>query len=287
MKIFLAGATGAIGRRLIPMLLNAGHEVAGTTRREGSVELLRSLGATPIVVDALDRKRLFEVVEAERPDAVIHQLTDLSARDMKANARLRIEGTRNLVDAARAVGVRRIVAQSISFVYAPGTGPAREEEPLDLEAPLPRRATVEAVSYLERAVAELPEGVVLRYGSLYGPGTWYAPGGMIAEQVRRGELAANEGITSFVHVDDAARAALLALAWPSGIVNIVDDEPAPATVWLPVYAAAIGAPPPRVVSGAGRGERGASNVKARHELGWQPLYPTWREGFQLLTSYPR
>lgn len=280
MKIFLAGATGVIGRSLVPMLVEAGYEVAGTTRREESVGLLRSLGAKPLVVDVLDRDLLFRVMEAERPDAVIHQLTDLRTRDMKANARVRIDGTRNLVDAARAIGVRRVVAQSISFVYAPGIGPAREDEPLDLEAPLPRRATVEAVSYLERAVTELPEGIVLRYGSLYGPGTWHAPDGLFAEQVRRGERAANEGITSFVHVADAARAALLALAWPAGIVNVVDDEPAPATEWLRYYAELLGAPPPPIASGAGRGERGASNAKARQELGWQPLYPSWREGFR-------
>ncbi|HEX5414932.1 MAG TPA: NAD(P)-dependent oxidoreductase [Chloroflexota bacterium] len=279
MKIFLAGATGVIGRSLIPMLINAGYEVAGTTRRAEAVELLRSLGAKPIVVDVLDRERLFRALETERPDVVIHQLTDLSTRDMRANARVRVEGTWNLVDAARAIGVRRMIAQSISFVYAPSEGPAREDEPLDLEAPPPRRAMVEAVASLERAVSELPEGVVLRYGSLYGPGTWYAPGGAFAEQARRGERAANEGITSFVHVADAARAALLALDWPAGIVNIVDDEPAPATAWLPVYAATLGAPPPPVASGAGRSERGASNAKARRELGWELLYPSWRVGF--------
>lgn len=174
-----------------------------------------------------------------------------------------------------------MVAQSIAFAYAPGDGPAREEEPPDVAAPPPRRDTVLGVWALEQAVAELPVGVVLRYGLLYGPGTWNAPDGPVADQVRRRERPATDGVASFVHVEDAARAALAALAWPPGPVNVVDDDPAPGTVWLPVYAAAIGAPPPPVRAGAARGERGASNARARQELGWAPLYPTWREGFRV------
>lgn len=278
MKIFLAGATGAIGRPLVPLLVGAGHEIVGTTRAATKSGLIAALGARAVVLDVFDRDRLFAVLREERPEAVIHRLTDLGARDFAANARVRVEGTRNLIDAARAAGVRRVVAESIAWAYAPGVGPAREDEPLDLEAPPPRRQMVAGVQALEQAVAEAPEGVALRYGLLYGPGTWYASDGLIAEQVRRGELKANEGVTSFLHVADAARAALLALNWPPGAVNVVDDEPAPATEWLPVYAAALGAPPPFTTS-SGRGERGASNARARCELGWQPLYPTWREGF--------
>ncbi|MGN6697823.1 MAG: NAD-dependent epimerase/dehydratase family protein [Thermomicrobiales bacterium] len=279
MKIFVAGATGAIGRQLLPLLVAAGHEVAGATRVAAKDELIRSLGATPVIVNVFDRSALIAAVVAARPDVVIHQLTDLAGHDFAGNTRIRIEGTRNLVDAAQAAGVRRVIAQSLAFAYAPGAGPAREDEPLDLDAPESRRRTVVGVQALEEAVAALPEGVSLRYGLLYGPGTWYAPDGEIADQVRRGALVANASVSSFVHVEDAAGAALAALDWPAGAVNIVDDEPAPATVWLPVYAAALGAPAPPTATGQDRAARGASNAKARHELGWQPRYPTWRIGF--------
>jgi len=201
------------------------------------------------------------------------------------NARMRREGTRNLVDAAQAAGVRQFIAQSISWVTTPGYGPADETVPLDLDAAEPRRTTVEGVAVLEHAVAELDHGIVLRYGTLYGLGTWYAPDGRIAQQVRQGQLTADEGVTSFVHVEDAARAALLALDWPpgTGIVNIVDDEPAPGTVWLPVYAALLGAPAPPVAAGQPSAARGATNRKARQLLKWQPVYPSWREGFVQVT----
>jgi nucleoside-diphosphate-sugar epimerase len=279
MKILVAGATGVIGRLLIPLLVDAGHEVVGTTRHPAKAIALEGLGARSVVVDAFDRGRLITTLRAEVPDVVIHQLTDLRRQDFAANARLRMEGTRNLVDAARAAGVRRMIAQSIAFAYAPGPEPAREEDPLDLETPPPRRDTVRGVHSLERTVAELPEGIILRYGTLYGPGTWYASDGQVAEQVRRGARPATDGITSFVHAADAAGAARSALTWPPGIVNVVDDEPAAGTEWLPVYAAAIGAMPPPIQCGRQRGERGASNAKARRELGWQPRYPSWREGF--------
>lgn len=280
MKILLAGAGGVIGRALVPLLVSAGHEVAGTTRNTATAEAIQAQGARPVVVDVYDRERLFAVLAAERPEAVIHQLTDLSAMDFAANSRLRREGTRNLVDAARAVGVRRVVAQSLAFAYAPGDLPAREDESLDLDAPPPQNQTAAGVQALETAVGEVAAGVILRYGALYGPGTWMAHDGPVAARVRAGQLAANEGITSFLHVADAARAALQALDWPAGIVNIVDDEPAPATIWLPVYAAALGAPPPPTTGGRGRSERGASNANARLQLGWQPLYPSWRVGFR-------
>lgn len=247
--------------------------------------MLKNLGATPCVVDVFDHDGLAAVMREAQPDIVIHQLTDLSERDFLANdfsatARIREVGTRNLVDAARAVGVRHIIAQSIAaWVYSPGSGPADESVPLDSEAPLPTRDIVKGVQALERAVAEIERWVVLRYGSLYGPGTAYAPDGLIADLVRRGQVPADEGITSFLHVDDAARAALLALEWPQGVVNVVDDEPAKGTVWLPVYAATLGAPVPPVATGQVRATRGASNTKARQVLHWSPTYPSWREGF--------
>jgi len=279
MKIFLAGATGAIGRLMIPPLVKAGHTVTGTTRSAAKSGQIAEAGARPVVLDALDRDGVFAALRADRPDVVIHQLTDLAGRDFGANSRLRIEGTRNLVDAALAVGVQRMIAQSISWVCVPGSGPSREEDALDLEGPAPRGRTVAAVKALEDAVAEVPTGVVLRYGILYGPSTWYARDGLTTEQMRRGEIEATGTVTSFIHVADAAAAAIQALSWPAGILNIVDDEPAAGNEWVPFYAALVGAPPPKQVTGSNSRERGASNQKA-WSLGWRPRYPSWRQGFQ-------
>lgn len=280
MKILVAGAGGVVGRHLIPLLVAAGNEVAGTTRRADRAPLLESLGTRPVTVDVLDRAAVLDLLAAERADAVIHQLTDLSARDLVANSRLRREGTRHLVDAALAAGVRRLIAQSIAWIYVPGEGPATELAPLDHDAPPPRGDTVAGVQALETAVGEMPEGIILRYGLFYGSGTWYSRDGLFGDSVRRGEVPATDGVTSFLHVEDAARAAVAALSWPPGVYNIVDDEPAPGTAWLPLFAECVGAPPPPYQPGSGRGERGASNALARRECGWQPRYPTWREGFR-------
>jgi len=279
MKLFVAGCTGAIGRLLVPELVKQGHEVTGMTRKPEQTEAIVRMGARPAVADVFDREAVRRAVEQAKPDAVIHQLTALSERNFADNSRLRIEGTRNLVDAALAAGVGRIVVQSIAWIYEPGEGPATELVPLDLDAPMPRKSTVGAVHAMEQAAAEIPEHVILRYGMFYGPGTWYERGGFVANQVRDKQLPATEGVASFVHVEDAARAAVAALRWPSGPVNVVDDEPARGLDWLPVYAQALGAPVPDIEPGSGRGERGASNAKARKEYGWTPLYPTWRTGF--------
>lgn len=279
MKILVAGASGVIGRSLIPLLIEAGHEVTGLIRSLDQAAALERAGARSAVADVFGREGVFAAVRESKPDAVIHQLTALGARNFADNARIRREGTRNLVDAARAAGVRRIIVQSISWVYAPGGGPAAEAEPLDLEAPEPRRSTVEAVAVMEAAAAELPSHVILRYGLLYGEGTWYAADGWMAEQARERRLPATDGVSSFVHAEDAARAALLALDWPSGVYNIVDDEPASGTAWLPAFADAVGAPAPEVQTGSARGERGALNAKAVRQ-GWEPRYRSWREGFR-------
>jgi nucleoside-diphosphate-sugar epimerase len=292
MKIFVAGATGVIGRQLLPMLLTAGYDVAGSTRKQEGVEAIRRLGARSVLVDVYDRATLFGVLQVERPDVVLDMLTDLQGGDFVANDRLRVEGTPNLVDAALAAGVRRMIAESLAFAYVPGTGPAAEEDALDVDAPAPRGPLAAGVQALERAVSRMPEHVVLRYGLLYGPGTWRAPGGRVAEQVRRGELAATDGVASFLHVADAARAALLALDWPSSTLNIVDDEPAPVREWLPAIAEMLGARPPfrlpawiaRLVAGAHlvammTQARAGSNQKAKRVLGWQPAHPSWRQGF--------
>jgi nucleoside-diphosphate-sugar epimerase len=293
MRVFLAGATGVIGRRLVPLLTGAGHQVTGLARTPAAAERVRALGAEAALADVFDAAALGRVVGAAAPDVVIHQLTDLGGGPGPGNARIRQVGTRNLVDAARAAGTRRIIAQSIAWAYQAGPNPAAEDVPLDLGADEPRRDTVAGVAALEAAVAELPEWVVLRYGLLYGPGTWYAAGAMMAERALTGELAADADVSSVVHVDDAAAAAAAALSWPTGAVNVCDDEPAAGYDWVPVFCASVGAPPPppapagvdgdRAGAGGAGGRhgwaRGASNSHARLDLGWSPSRPSWRSGF--------
>ncbi|WP_276355460.1 NAD-dependent epimerase/dehydratase family protein [Cohnella caldifontis] len=279
MKIFVAGATGAIGRLLLPKLVQAGHEVVGMTHAAERGELIRAFGAKAVVADAYDRDGVRAAVADVRPDVVIHQLTSLGEWNLEENARIRIEGTRHLVYAARAAGVKRMIAQSIAWAYEPGEVPATEDVPLDLGATSPRKRTIDGVAALENAVAEMPHSVILRYGMLYGPGTWYEAGGTVAESVRNRELPATDGVRSFLHVEDAANAALLALDWPDGPVNVADDEPAAGTEWLPIYAEVLKAPAPEYQPGRQAWERGASNAKARNAYGWKPLFPTWRSGF--------
>lgn len=258
MKIFVAGASGAIGRRLLPLLIEAGHTVTGTTRHSDRAQGIADLGAEPVLVDVFDSDRLRAAVAEAAPDVVVHQLTDLSGEDFEANSRLRIKGTRNLVDAAKAAAVEVMVAQSIAWLYVPGTEPAVETDPLD-----PAVRSYAGVVALEEAVAEMTRGVVLRYGRLYGPGTWYAPDGLITERIRKGEFDEGPSWGCFVHVDDAAAAAVSALDWPAGVVNIVDDEPT--TDWIKAFG---GTPPKGVPSG-----RPISNAKA-HSLGWRPAHPS-------------
>ncbi|MBM7783788.1 NAD-dependent epimerase/dehydratase family protein [Tenggerimyces flavus] len=284
MHVFLAGATGVVGRRIVPLLVSAGHQVTGTTRRSEKAALLRDLGATPVVVDAYDREQVFAAVAAARPDVVMDQLTDLTAYDVDANARLRREGTTNLVDAALAAGVRRLVVQSLGWIYEPGAEPAGEDEPLDLDSEGARKSSVQDIVDLERTASAAPEAVLLRYGLFYGPGTWYRPDGLKADEARAGKLVADNDVTSWLHVDDAAAAAVLAVEWPSGPVNLCDDEPAPGTAWVPAFCQAVGAPPPSSSEAERNGwARGESNRYAR-SLGWTPRYPSWREAFRAWES---
>ncbi|EJR54764.1 hypothetical protein IIM_01704 [Bacillus cereus VD107] len=284
MKIFVAGATGVIGRNLLPMLINEGHTVYAMIRSDSQKESLKNLGVLPVIADVFNRKEVFSVLKETLPDVVIHQLTALSTWNLEDNARIRIEGTRNLVDAAKNVGVKKIITQSISWAYESGDKLATETDPLDFYAPMPRQVTINGIAKLEETVSELPEAVILRYGTLYGPGTWYAENGVFANQVRNNEIIATDGMSSFIHVEDAARAAVLALDWSSGIVNIVDDSPVTSKEWLPIYAAAIEAPEPKVQVWKNSWERGASNNKARKEYGWKPLFPSWSEWFKNLKS---
>jgi len=278
MKIFFAGATGAVGRILLPKLLAAGHSVVASTRLANHTAWLQAAGAEAVIVDVLDRPAIFAALAHARPDAVMHQLTDLGGRDFAANNRLRVEGTPNLVDAALAAGVSRMVAQSLYSIYGPGDGPASEDEPIDAAAVLARASMIAGVQALEQAVARMPVGVALRNGFFYGPGTWYSRDSLTTDQIRRGEITATGDIVSFLHVADAAESSFQALNWPAGPVNIADDEPAAGTEWVPLYASLVGAPPPPVKAERQPWERGASNAKARG-LGWVPAYPSWRTGF--------
>ncbi|KYP79262.1 NAD-dependent epimerase/dehydratase family protein [Ferroacidibacillus organovorans] len=278
MRIFVAGATGVVGRLLIPKLLHAGHEVIGMTRTAERKSIIEDSGVYAVTVDAFDREGIRSLLDDIRPDVVIHQLTSLADRDFAENTRIRVNGTRNLVDASLQSGVKKMIVQSVAWAYEAGDDPASEDVPLDIDAPAPRKRLVDGIVALEQAASEVPEHVILRYGLFYGPGTWYAGDGFMAEQVRQQKVAATTGVTSFIHVEDAVNAAFLAVDWPTGIVNIVDDEPAAGMDWVPVYAGALGAPLPVVQTEHEPWERGASNAKARKELDWEPKYPTWKTG---------
>jgi nucleoside-diphosphate-sugar epimerase len=305
MKVFLAGASGALGKRLIPQLTEAGHHVVGTTRSDEKAGLLWDLGAKPVVVDALDRDAVINAVAAEKPDAIVHQLTALTSvdfrkfeRSFELTDRLRTEGTDNLLAAAEAAGVERFVAQSYAgWPYARTGGSVKsEDDPLDPQPAKQTRRTLDAIRHLETAVVAA-NGVVLRYGGFYGPGTSVEAGGDQVDAVvkRRFPLVGEgRGVWSFVHIDDAAAATVAALEHgrPGSIYNIVDDDPAPVAEWLPYLAEVAGAKAPRRlplwVARAVGGEhmvvlmdevRGASNEKARRELGWEPKHHSWRTGF--------
>jgi nucleoside-diphosphate-sugar epimerase len=300
MKVFVTGATGAIGTRLVPQLVERGHEVVGTTRSQEKAKRLFELGAQPVVLDVLDEGAVGEAVATAQPDAIVHEATALSEaidfkhldRSFAQTNRLRTAGTDALLAAARAAGVERFVAQSYtSWPYARVGGPVKtEEDPLDPD-PLPEmRETLAAIEHLEKATVDAG-GIVLRYGGFYG-----APDDAQLEAVRQRRfpiVGSGEGIMSWVHLDDAAAATVLAVEGGTpGIYNIVDDEPAPEREWLPALADALGAKPPRRVPRwlarrlAGEmvvlmmtESRGASNAKARRELGWSLRYPSWRQGF--------
>ncbi|URN93816.1 MAG: NAD(P)-dependent oxidoreductase [Candidatus Pristimantibacillus lignocellulolyticus] len=279
MKILVAGATGVVGRLLLPKLILEGHEVFGLTQNASNKSIIENIGANALIANVFDREEIISALEESQPDVIIHQLTSLSNRNFSENTKIRIDGTRNLVDAALNVGVKRIIAQSISWAYEPGEELAFEEEALHVLAEEPRKTTIDGIFELERTVTELPHHVILRYGMFYGPDTWFESNGFMAKQLFQRQFPASEGITSFIHVEDAAQAAVSALSWPSGAVNIVDDEPAKGLDWVPVYAKELGAPTPENLLDRKGWERGASNRKARQEYGWKPLYPTWRNGF--------
>jgi nucleoside-diphosphate-sugar epimerase len=308
MRVFVAGATGVIGRPLVSQLLEAGHDVVGSTRSPDRAEGLRELGATPAIVDARDADALRATVIEAAPEVVINQLTNLPD---KINYRKPAEtfGTTNelrgtagpaLAGAAAEAGAARLISQSVCFFYASTGKPAHSEEDPVLELPPENPASrgTLALESLERSTLETPglEGAVLRYGYFYGPGVGSLPGGFSVDEVRRRRypiVGGGTGVFSLIQIDDAVSATMASLERGGGIYNVCDDEPARQSEWLPRYAQAIGAKPPRRipvwVAGLIAGKQaarlstrleGASNERAKRELGWAPRYPTWREGFR-------
>jgi 2-alkyl-3-oxoalkanoate reductase len=300
MRVFVAGASGAIGTRLVPQLIERGHEVIGTSRSPGNAERVRALGAEPVALDLLDARAVRKAVLASEPEAIVHQATALADlqdfkhfdRSFAQTNRLRTEGTDALLAAAREAGVRRFVAQSYASArYARDGGPVKtEDDALDPTPVLAARETFAALGYLDEAVTEAG-GIVLRYGTFYG-----ASNDGLVEPVRKRQfpiVGNGGGVTSFINLDDAAAATVLALEREGGgVYNIVDNEPTPAREWLPVLAEVLDAKPPRRVPGwlarllageavvmMGTESRGASNAKAKRELGWELRYPSWRKGF--------
>jgi nucleoside-diphosphate-sugar epimerase len=304
MKVFVAGGTGALGTRLIPKLRSAGHEVFATTRSPQKADEIGRLGAKGVVMDGLDQESVLAAVEEARPEAIVHEMTALAElegqsdmrhfdRSFAMTNRLRSEGTDNLLAAAARVGTRRFVVQSYAaWPYARTGGSVKsEEDPLDPDPPAEQRESLRAIEHLERAVRDAPlEGLALRYGAFYGPGTSESVFGELARKRRLPVVGGGGGIWSFVHIDDAAAATAIAVERGApGIYNVVDDEPAPSAEWIRALAQQVGAKPPRhVPRWLGRlaaGEvgvsmmceiRGASNEKAKRELGWQPAHSTWR-----------
>jgi nucleoside-diphosphate-sugar epimerase len=314
MKVFVAGATGAVGQRLLPRLVRAGHQVTGLTRTPAKASLVQQLGAEPVVADALDEQAIHAAVAAVRPDVIVHELTALKGEsDLRKFDRafahsnlLRTRGTDYLLAAARDCGVKRMVAQSFcGWPYARTGGPVKsEEEPLDPDPPQQMRRTLDAIRHLERAVttSAAVEGVVLRYGAFYGHNT-----GMLddaaTDQIRKRRvplIGSGAASWSFLHIDDAAEATAAAVERGKGIYNIVDDHPATVREWLPALAAMLGAKPPfhlpawlaRIVAGRHlvvmmTQSRAGSNAKAKRELAWLPAHASWRDGFAEIAAQAR
>jgi nucleoside-diphosphate-sugar epimerase len=294
-----------VGTPLVRQLIEAGHEVTGMTRTPEKADELRAAGAEAAVADALDADAVRSALVAAQPEVIVNELTEIPERfDPKARLestdRIRVEGTRNLLAAAEPAGARRMVAQSIAFLYAPEGDVLKDEEARPFtDAPAGFKNSVAALLEMEDMVTRAPdlEGVVLRYGYFYGPGTHYAPGASLAEEVERRRfpiVGRGTGVFSFIHVDDAAAATVAAVErGRPGVYNVVDDDPAPMREWVPAYAESLGARPPRrvpkllarllagpFVATMGTELRGASNAKAKRELGWEPRWPSWREGFR-------
>ena len=304
MRVFVAGATGVIGQHLVPGLVAAGHEVTGTTRSTARAAALQAAGATPVIVDGLDRRAVLDAVKAAQPDVIVHQMTALASmtsfrnfdKQFAVTNELRVKGTDYLLEAAREAGTRRFIAQSYVGWTNPrgGRGVTTEEDPLDPDPLPPTRESLAAIRHVEQTVPRaVPEGLVLRYGPFYGHGASDVMVGAVRKR-QMPVVGGGTGIWSFSEVTDAAAATAAAVTHGApGIYNVVDDDPAPVREWLPYLAGCLGAKPPmRVPAWLGRllagpmavmlmtEARGASNAKAKRELAWAPQYASWRDGFR-------
>jgi len=308
MRVFVTGATGAVGGHLVPALVAAGHEVTASTRTPGKVDGLRAAGARPVVLDGLDRAAVVAAVRDASPEVIVHEMTALAEmgslrnmdRTFAATNELRTQGTDNLLAAATEAGTRRVIVQGYTgWPNQRSGGPVKtEDDPLDTRPVASAERSMAAIKYVEEKVpAAVPEGIVLRYGSFYGPGASQ----ILLDMVRKRQvpvIGGGTGIWSFIEITDAAAATVAAVGRGApGVYNIVDSDPAPVADWLPYLAEVAGAKPPlRMPAWLGRplaGElvviqmtsaRGSSNGKARKELGWEPRYPSWREGFRAWAS---
>lgn len=276
-KIFVTGATGLIGTKLTKRLIEEGYEVAGLTTSEKGKEKIDNAGVKAYIGNILEYDTIEKSIGDFKPDIIMNEITDLKQVDMSANTKVRIDGTRNLVEAAIKHDVPHIQSQSIAFVYEAGDTLATEETSLDYDASGDRKITVDGVEGLEKESARLNKYVILRYGLLYGPGTWYGKDGMIYEQFINGEVTMTDGVQSFIHIDDAVETAIQALNFESGIYNVADDEPVKGDDWAKWYANELNVTPTLNIEPAAPFERGVTNKKFKDQ-GSNLIYTTWKDG---------
>ena len=276
-KIFVTGATGLIGTKLTKRLIEEGYEVAGLTTSEKGKEKLDNAGVKAYIGNILEYDTIEKSIGDFKPDIIMNEITDLKQVDMSANTKVRIEGTRNLVEAAIKHDVPHIQSQSIAFVYEAGDTLATEETSLDYDASGDRKITVDGVEGLEKESARLNKHVILRYGLLYGPGTWYGKDGMIYNQFINGEVTMTDGVQSFIHIDDAVETAIQALNFESGIYNVADDDPVKGDDWAKWYANELNVSPTLNIEPAAPFERGVTNKKFKDQ-GGKLIYTTWKDG---------
>lgn len=276
-KIFVTGATGLIGTKLTKRLIEEGYEVAGLTTSEKGKEKLDNAGVKAYIGNILEYDTIEKSIGDFKQDIIMNEITDLKQVDMSANTKVRIEGTRNLVEAAIKHDVPHIQSQSIAFVYEAGDTLATEETSLDYDASGDRKITVDGVEGLEKESARLNKHVILRYGLLYGPGTWYGKDGMIYNQFINGEVTMTDGVQSFIHIDDAVETAIQALNFESGIYNVADDEPVKGDDWAKWYSNELNVTPTLNIEPAAPFERGVTNKKFKDQ-GGKLIYSTWKDG---------
>ncbi|MBO1198545.1 NAD(P)-dependent oxidoreductase [Staphylococcus simiae] len=276
-KIFVTGATGLIGIKLVQRLKEEGHEVAGFTTSENGQQKLDSVNCKSYIGDILKAETIDAALADFKPEIIINQITDLKNVDMSANTKVRVEGSKNLIDAAKKHNVQKVIAQSIAFMYEPGEGLATEETPLDFNSTGDRKITVDGVVGLEEETARMDNYVILRFGWLYGPGTWYGKDGMIYNQFIDGNVTLSDGVTSFIHLDDAVETSIQAIDFDNGIYNVADDEPVKGSDFAEWYKNQLGVEPKIDIQPAQPFERGVSNDKFKAQ-GGTLIYKSWKDG---------